>query len=377
MNKYAIHLYIGPQGTQEHLHQHLELKRSDYGLNENSQEVLLRVRAEYKRQECGSIILFQYNERKRAMQWYEHTRQLLVQHGFSYVQLIDLAPPDDHPPGPKGQPVSHSFTVTWSKVVENGPGMEKIGTLAPEGFLRTDLETAQKAFERVCPGSTRLLDLNEALPPDSVRDPNACILIVRDAARKFFGMRAAQLREELVHLGGHWDCQKFMRGTVKQSIARRNLCISTYAQAPDIARGKGTVVPWSDVPGLHHVQQGLSSYLGPKAVDLHAEGNFYHHPKAGIGFHGDAERKIVIAMRFGEPLRLHYQAYHRFEPVGERLSVDDLREGDLYIMASKATGHDWRSSSILTWRHAAERFHGQKPVYCRSLEEIRKKKRKQ
>ena len=31
----------------------------------------------------------------------------------------------------------------------------------------------------------------------------------------------------------------------------------------------------------------------------------------------------------------------------------DLSHGDMYIMSEKATGNDWKKSSIETWRHAA------------------------
>ena len=79
-------------------------------------------------------------------------------------------------------------------------------------------------------------------------------------------------------------------------------------------------------------------------------------------------------------MRLHYQAYHRFEPIGERISIDTLKEGDLYVMGEKAVGTDWKSSSIVTWRHSAERFHSKNPVYCKSLSTLKemrsKKKRK-
>jgi hypothetical protein len=115
---------------------------------------------------------------------------------------------------------------------------------------------------------------------------------------------------------------------------------------------------------LYKIRQQLSVYLGCKASELHAEGNFYHQSKSGIGFHG--ERKIVIAMRFGMPLRLHYQAFH-LEPIGQRITIDDLEEGDLYVMGDKATGNDWKRSATITWRHSAERYHLGKPVYCKSL----------
>jgi hypothetical protein len=282
-----------------------------------------------------------------------------------------------HAPGPKGEAVTGAFTVTWSKVTENGPGMDKNGCMAEHGFFDQELMEAQKKFQSK--GSeTTLIDLNNALQTPSKRHENASVLVVNDAASKCFGIDPELVREELFNLP--WDEKKLMRGQVKTAQARRNLCFGAEYQAPDIANGKGTIIAWSQLPLLGQIRDQLAHYLGCKAEELHAEGNLYHHHKAGIGFHGDGERRIVIAMRFGEPLRLHYQAYHRFEPIGSRISIDTLKEGDLYVMGEKAVGTDWKSSSIITWRHSAERFHSKKPVYCKSLAVLKetrsKKKRK-
>lgn len=270
-----------------------------------------------------------------------------------------------HAPGPKGEPVSFSFTITFSKVVENGPGMEKIGMIAKKGFSDDELITAKPKFE--AKGSTvEVVDLNVGLPSGSTPFADASVLVVRGAA-KCFDVDPKLVRSELIKLGDKWNIKKLMRGKVKNSNARRNMCISDEAQDSDIANGKGTVVAWSELPHLYKIRQQLSEYLGCKASELHAEGNFYHQSKSGIGFHGDGERKIVIAMRFGIPLRLHYQAFHRFEPIGQRITIDDLEEGDLYVMGDKATGNDWKHSATITWRHSAERYHSGKPVYCKSL----------
>ena len=282
-----------------------------------------------------------------------------------------------HTPGPKGELVTCSITVTWSKVTENGPGMDKNGHMAENGFFDNELIEAQKKFESK--GSeTNLVNLNDSLPEGSKHHKNASLLIVSTAAVKCFGVDPQLVRRELFNLP--WDEKKLMRGQVKTAQARRNLCFGSEYQAPDIANGKGTIIAWSQLPLLTQIRDQLAHYLGCKAEELHAEGNLYHHRKAGIGFHGDGERRIVIAMRFGEPLRLHYQAYQRFEPIGERISIDTLKEGDLYVMGEKAVGTDWKSSTIVTWRHAAERFHSKKPVYCKSLSTLKetrlKKKRK-
>lgn len=47
-----------------------------------------------------------------------------------------------------------------------------------------------------------------------------------------------------------------------------------------------------------------------------------------------------------------FQAFHRGEAVGPQTNLT-LERGDVYIMTSKAVGHDWKSSSKVTWRHAA------------------------
>ena len=284
-----------------------------------------------------------------------------------------------HAPGPRGEAVSFSFTITFSKVVENGTGMEQIGTMAEKGFTTNELKESIPKFESMG-ASVELKDLNNALPSETKRFEDATVLIVHGASEKCFETDPKKIRQELILLNEKWDIQKLMRGKVKNSLARRNMCIADDGQTADIANGKGTVVAWSELPELSKIRANLAKYLGCKAADLNAEGNFYHHETAGIGFHGDGERRIVIAMRFGLPLRLHYQAYHRSEPIGERVSIDNLVEGDLYVMGDKATRNDWKKSSIVTWRHAAERFHSKRPKYVKSLDTLKeqrlKKKRK-
>ena len=90
----------------------------------------------------------------------------------------------------------------------------------------------------------------------------------------------------------------------------------------------------------------LVTVLGPKAENLNAEGNHYNHGKAGIGFHGDAERKTVICLSLGGSSTLRYQwrmpgsSEHSCDPVD--LVVN---HGDIYIMSEKATGYDWKKRS--------------------------------
>ena len=265
-----------------------------------------------------------------------------------------------------------SFTVTFSRVVENGPGMQKIGKIADQGYTDRELKQAQQAFKNKLgkrEDHVNLVDLNAVLPVGAPRQVDASVLVVHGACQRIFRVSPTLVRNELIGL--KWDRRKLMRGCVKNCQARINLCFSDNAQEPDIVNGLGTVISWDNVPNLKRLRDQLVTYLGVKAENLHAEGNYYHNEQSGIGFHGDAERKIVIAIRFGAPLRLHYQAYLNSDPIGDRLTIDTLQEGDLYVMGDKATGNDWRKKTIITFRHAAERFHGKKAKYCRSLTDIK------
>ena len=48
-----------------------------------------------------------------------------------------------HALGPKNEVPTYSFTITFSQVVENGIGMEKIGEIAEKGFETKELEDKQ------------------------------------------------------------------------------------------------------------------------------------------------------------------------------------------------------------------------------------------
>ena len=104
----------------------------------------------------------------------------------------------------------------------------------------------------------------------------------------------------------------------------------------------------------------MENLFGDAAQNLAAEGNHYYDPKkCGIGFHGDAERKIVVALKLGAESCLEFQWFLRNKPIGGRLRIE-FSGGDAYAFSEKATGRDWKSSSFPTLRHAAgcEKFTG-------------------
>ena len=83
------------------------------------------------------------------------------------------------------------------------------------------------------------------------------------------------------------------------------------------------------------------------------EGNLYYDKKkCGIGFHGDAERKRVIACSLGASRPIHWQWYLGANPIGDRIKFT-LNSGDMYIMSEKASGYDFKRRNIKTLRHAA------------------------
>lgn len=199
----------------------------------------------------------------------------------------------------------------------------------------------------------------EGVPALREAAPHACVLMVKDFAKGLCHAPASDLFTEMTSASTvRWDTKALMRGQVKNKLARHNVCFSDTAQEADIAAGKGTVVPFDDVPLLHQARATLGE-LHPKLLKLPAEGNdYFDFRRCGIGFHGDAERPLTVGIRlYGSDqvkIPLHFQWYQRSKPVGRRI-VLDLPHGSGYFMCEKATGFDWRKTAggLLTLRHAA------------------------
>jgi hypothetical protein len=231
--------------------------------------------------------------------------------------------------------IKETITITFAECAENHAGMQEIGQLAEEGFTILELKKAKKKFQKVGK-ECEFVDL----------DNDAGILIVRD-----FADETKELFKELKGLD--WDKKALMRGKVVNKNARHNLCFADFDQDPDYPEGKGRVIDFADLPFLSEVREQLPKFLGEKADNLLAEGNYYYDlSKTYINFHGDVERRIVIAVRLGETMPLYFQWYQRGEKVGEMVELC-LNDGDLYIMSEKATGNDWKKRNVLTLRHSA------------------------
>ena len=253
---------------------------------------------------------------------------------------------------------TETWTYTFSEAVENNISMQIIGEKADVGTTVKNLKDISNLFKNKG-YKTQLINLDEILP-DEIRkgeNYNAQILIVRRGIKMLVNDYDALLKEvkssrKIV------DKKAFMRGRVVNKHARYNLCYANKSQKADYKNKKGTVIAFKDVPQLNSIRKNMGELFHDeenksKFNDLFAELNYYYDvSKCGISMHGDFERKIVIGLRFGAKMNLHYQWYFKGESIGKRVILE-LDEGDLYIMSDKATGNDWKRKIIPTLRHAA------------------------
>ncbi len=240
-------------------------------------------------------------------------------------------------------------TLTFGDCAENHRGMQLLGERAEEGFSIEDLESAMEGCQSL--GLTcELIDLRELLDDGArLEAEEAHLLVIRKAVDAMVDIDVlVEEQKALVK-----DTKAFMYGRVVNKKARHNLCFGETAQEPDYEVGKGTVVAFEDVPELEKLRACLPEWIGPKAENLLCEGNYYYNvKKCYIGFHGDSERKRVVAVRLGASLPLHYQWFQCSKHVGRRLEIT-LNHGDVYVMSEKAVGWDWKLKKTMTLRHAA------------------------
>ena len=239
------------------------------------------------------------------------------------------------------------ITLTWGDQAENGVGMEQLGKLRPEGagFSIADLEALAAQFGDAA-------DLRRLREPDVEEGGlEAAVLVIRGGVDKLCGDGTA-VAMFVEQKALHYDRQKWMRGRVVTSHARWNLCLDETGQDADLEAGKGTVVSYGSVPVTMSLAEGFGEVFGKKAEGLKGEGNYYYDiDKCGIGFHGDAERRIVVAVRLGAAMPLYYQWFKNSKPIGDRVEIP-LNGGDIYLMSEKAVGTDWKKKKIATLRHA-------------------------
>lgn len=268
-------------------------------------------------------------------------------------------------------PFEGTMTLTFGEVAESHVGMQMIGEKGDRGFSVTDLVEAsefftQRGFE------TKLLHLNKFLPKvenvdasevgalqEAMEDDHrqAYVLVVRDGLKCLTGdSKGHNLLTEMLMFD--WDTKMYngnrKEKQVMDKLARHNLNFSESKQSSDFAVGKGTTIPWREVPLLEELRNTLETAFGDAAQKLKCEGNKYYAKDTGINRHGDTERRKVIGVRLGQPMRLHYTWFYNRRPRGLDMSIT-LDEGDIYCMSEKAVGTDWKDAPMkqYTLRHAA------------------------
>lgn len=248
-------------------------------------------------------------------------------------------------------------TLTFGDVCENGPGMQKIGDLDSKGYSIEELDLMKNNFEEVgC--VCEMIELNNLISDVKVGNidvsgvETAKVLIIRGGVDKLLGegISVDDFFKEQCSL--NVDKKVFMRGKVKNKLARYNLCFGFESQEPNYEEKMGRVISYDDVKCLDSVKNNMSNFFGGECSNLYCEGNYYYDlKKCGIGAHGDGERRKVIGMRLGKSMMLRFGWFYKFYNVGGHIDIE-LNNGDIYVMSDKSVGFDWKKSSILSLRHA-------------------------
>ena len=240
-----------------------------------------------------------------------------------------------------------AICLTAGEQSENHVGMKINGNgLSDNGFSNDELLLIQK----------KLLEKEISSNYYCIGDTNedkAGLLIIKNGLKTIFNIDPNELYKE--QLTFEWDKKYWdrRRQKVLNKHARYNVCYGTDFQEPNYENGKGTIISYEKVPLLNKWKSSLGILFGEKANDLEVEGNYYYNTKkCGIGFHGDSERRKVIACSLGESRPIHWQWYQYSKPIGERIKFT-LDNGVMYIMSEKTTGYDWKKRNIKTLRHAA------------------------
>lgn len=247
-----------------------------------------------------------------------------------------------------------AICITAGEQSENHAGMQINGNgLSNNGFSIDDLRKIKYLLDEKNIENEMII-LNNYLDDDNRKDSDeAAIIVIKNGVKKISDVEPNEFLSEQIKLEWdkkYWDTR---RKKVLNKQARYNLCYGKETQKPDYENKKGTIISYDNVPLLNKWRNSLNKYFGDKALNLEVEGNLYYDTKkTGIGFHGDSERKKVIACNIGESRPIHWQWYHNSKPVGERIKMT-LNNGDMYIMSEKASGFDWKKRSIKTLRHAA------------------------
>ncbi len=243
------------------------------------------------------------------------------------------------------------YSITFGEVAISHLGSKEIGEgIRDKGYSVVELEKIALQF----PETGTLHYLHSELPFIDT-DCKAATLVIKNGINIILGEGSSDLLLQ-EQFGLQYD-QKYYdsrRGKTMNKRSRMNTVFGPTSICHSEDYKQYTVVGFNELPHLDIMREKLSEVFGIKAKNLNAEGNLYFESKSGIGFHGDAERKIVICLSLGASSTLRYR-WRAAQSVENTLDPIDLvlEHGDIYIMSEKATGYDWHNFGKWRLVHAA------------------------
>jgi len=248
--------------------------------------------------------------------------------------------------------MTHRIALTFGDAGENHVGMEMVGKLGAigSGFTTDELRRAVH----------NLNDMGHTAEYNSftLHGFDAGVLIIRNYLSDEQHNKLLEEMDSFEWDTKYWDQR---RKKVLNKHARSNVVIlDGISQEPEYETGKGRIVDGDTLETFKELKSLMVNHINEateteKALNLICEGNRYDNlTKQGIGYHGDKERRKVIALSLGASTQMNWQWFQNSKPVGPTYKFT-LNGGDIYIMSEKAVGYDWRltKGGILTMRHAA------------------------
>ena len=152
-------------------------------------------------------------------------------------------------------PTKRTMTLTFSTGVENHRGNQVMEVPGADttGLSAAEMRILQQMLEQQ-DIKCELIDLNLLLPSETKAD-SASLLVARNAVSILTGESNDDLFEELSDR--KWDSKCIMYKRVVNKLMRENICITDQAQAPCYEEGKGTVVPFTELPRFSKVREAI------------------------------------------------------------------------------------------------------------------------
>ena len=166
------------------------------------------------------------------------------------------------------------ITLTFGDMAENHVGMEQIGKMVDkdQGFNIDDLNIIKNNMEEL--GSKCEL-LSLAIDYDDFAISPAYVLVIRKGVNNLLSQKIKQKKIFKEQKKLDYDKKAFMYGRVVNKHARWNLCFDDKSREPDYEAGKGRIVGYDEVLLMKALKEQIEKIMGPKALDLKVESNYY------------------------------------------------------------------------------------------------------